>query len=603
VTGLLYQNKKQEEQLREIALAKNLKFKIRNLKFIPPLPKPKLPYGVSDFAKLIKDNYVLIDSTKFIADLENLSEQYLVFLRPRRFGKSLFISMLSYYYDLNEVDQFETLFGQCEIGRNPTVKKNSYLILSFDFSGINTKTPQSTYDDFLKRVREQVKVFLTKYQLFSAAEQKKILSQNSPNILLSDLLSRMNSFKNKSKIYLFVDEYDHFANEILSFNPTDYLNIVAKNGFVRKFYEVIKTGTGSGVVDRIFITGVSPITLDSMTSGFNIATNLSLDFDLHNLLGFREKQVEDLLIKLSKTCPLDVEEMLAVLRRNYNGYLFNAQAKNRLYNPGMTLYFLNQFSKNCTMPKELIDPNIMSDYSKIKRIFELEDHARNLKVLDQLIQTKELTTQITQQFSLEKKISESDFISLLFYMGILTIKSEILNFTTLISPNYVIEKLYLEFFATTLKEEKKIQIQTTHIQTAMKTLVLENNLTPFLDLISQALKVLSNRDSIKFDEKYIKLLIITYANLTDLYYVKSEYEVNKFYLDVVFLQAQIEVPRQFVFELKYLKKSEAKQLKSKQAEAKKQLKKYLELPEVKSWENLKAYTIVFVGEKFYFEEI
>ncbi|OQY10180.1 MAG: 9-O-acetyl-N-acetylneuraminate esterase, partial [Fusobacteriia bacterium 4572_132] len=225
--------------------------------------RKKIPYGISNFEKLIKENYYFIDKTKYIEILENLNEQYLIYLRPRRFGKSLFVSMLEYYYGIEYKDN--NLFNELYIGKKPTQKRNSYYILKFNFSGINTNTDEKTRKGFNNNIIESIKNFIFNYEL----DEYKIKENHEASDILRTFFSYVRK-KIKGKIYVLIDEYDHFANEILGFNYEFFKKSVAQNGFVRKFYEELKNETGSGLVDRIFITGVTPITLDSLTSGFNI---------------------------------------------------------------------------------------------------------------------------------------------------------------------------------------------------------------------------------------------------------------------------------------------------------------------------------------------
>ena len=231
----------------------------------------KITYGQSDFKALIEKGFFYQDRTQFIETLENWQSQFPVFLRPRRFGKSLFIMMLHHYYGLEHKEIFQNLFGNLYIGQHPTAEANSYMVLSFDFSGIDTATHKSTYDGFLANVLDGVIAFMNAYQDFFTEEQRQVInSKESPEAVIQSLFRAIQSNKIAHKIYLLIDEYDHFANELLSFDITRFKSNVMSNGFVRKFYETVKKATRDGVIGRLFITGVSPITMDSLTSGFNI---------------------------------------------------------------------------------------------------------------------------------------------------------------------------------------------------------------------------------------------------------------------------------------------------------------------------------------------
>ena len=550
----------------------------------------KLPYGISNFARLIEDGYHYVDKTHYIEQLENEPAPYLFFLRPRRFGKSLFVSMLSYYYGLEHQKRFDALFGKFYIGTHPTPRANTYHVLDFEFSRIDTSTPEHTQKGFLQNVLAGVSDFEQRYD--KALRDYK----NCDNP--ADVLKAFFVTHREKKIYLLIDEYDHFANEILSFHFEHFSDIISRNGFVRKFYETIKAATGKGIVDRLFVTGVTPITLDSLTSGFNIAQNCSTWEEYNEMMGFTEDNVAQLLHPICRECQMEKKQVLDDLRRWYNGYLFHAEAEERVYNPDMVLYFATQLTprRKCKYPEKLIDINIASDYGKIRRLFQLKDPDQNYQVIDQLIHDGFVTSQLTEQFSFDRDFTRQDFISLLFYMGFISIENAQgarLHFTT---PNFVIKGLYWEYFTQLLQERFSVQIEVSQIENAFYELAYQNQLAPFLKLIESVLKELSNRDFIQFDEKYIKVLFVAFASLANLYYIRSEQETEQKYVDILFLHRPPYFPNyQFAFELKYLKKSESAQLETTVPKAIAQLQGYLQSEALQRLDNLKAYVIVFVG--------
>ena len=550
----------------------------------------KLPYGISNFARLIEDGYHYVDKTHYIEQLENEPAPYLFFLRPRRFGKSLFVSMLSYYYGLEHQKQFDALFGKFYIGTHPTPRANTYHVLDFEFSRIDTSTPEHTQKGFLQNVLAGVSDFEQRY------DRTRQDYKNCDNP--ADLLKAFFVTHREKKIYLLIDEYDHFANEILSFHFEHFSDIISRNGLVRKFYETIKAATSKGIVDRLFVTGVTPITLDSLTSGFNIAQNCSTREEYNEMMGFTEDNVAQLLHPICRECQMEKKQVLDDLRRWYNGYLFHAEAEERVYNPDMVLYFATQLTprRKCKYPEKLIDLNIASDYGKIRRLFQLKDPDQNYQVIDQLIHDGFVTSQLTEQFSFERDFTRQDFISLLFYMGFISIENAQgprLHFRT---PNFVIKGLYWEYFTQLLQERFSVQIEVSQIENAFYELAYQNQLAPFLKLIESVLKELSNHDFIQFDEKYIKVLFVAFASLANLYYIRIEQETEQKYVDVLFLHRPPYFPNyQFAFELKYLKKSESAQLETTVPKAIAQLQGYLQSEALQRLDNLKAYAIVFVG--------
>ncbi|MBF0352995.1 MAG: AAA family ATPase [SAR324 cluster bacterium] len=402
----------------------------------------RLPYGISHFPKLVNENYHFIDRTPFLEKLENLPEAYLVFLRPRRFGKSLWISILHHYYGLEHKHRFGELFGKYRIGQQPTPLAGTYHVLRFEFSGIHTDTPESTRQGFAFNVLSGLRNFEQDYGLTPL--------DFADNLEASQLLKQFLDQHKDKKIYLLIDEYDHFANEILGFQFDHFSDMVSGNGFVRKFYEAIKEATGRGIIDRMFITGVSPVTLDSLTSGFNIAKHLSLSKIFHPMMGFTEEETREIFQGVG--CTEDrIEAVMADARKWYNGYRFEPDCP-RFYNPDMVLYFANEYSHELKYPREMLDVNIASDYGKIRRLFDLRDRQRNHEVLDQLMREGCLYSSLTSQFSFDKRFTTQDFISLLFYLGLISIDQDMGNRLRFKIPNYVMEGLYWQFFAEVLEE-------------------------------------------------------------------------------------------------------------------------------------------------------
>ena len=389
----------------------------------------KLPYGISNFKRLVRDNYYYIDKTKYIEQIENNPEPYIFFLRPRRFGKSLFVSQLLYYYGLEYKDQFDNIFGNYYIGKHPTPGANKYHVLYFEFSRIDTSSADSTFQGFLKNVKIGVEAFMKSYPLISKTKSKEILLERSPHTMLMELFQAYS----KCHLYVIIDEYDHFANEIQAFNFDRFKSFVGENGFVRKFFETIKAATADGIVEYFFGTGVTPITLDSMTSGFNIAKNFSTKKNLNEMSGFSQHEVKQLIeLVLPKQ---NSDNILENIKNLYNGYLFSRHAIERIYNPDMVLYYLSEYQSNNLPPDELIDTNIASDYGKIKKLFALQELFRNSQVLEELMTSGETPATLTPQFSFERDFNRNDFVSLLFYLGLISIKCDHLDALIFSIPN------------------------------------------------------------------------------------------------------------------------------------------------------------------------
>jgi Predicted AAA-ATPase/PD-(D/E)XK nuclease superfamily len=573
----------------------------------------KIAYGKSNFKEVIDGKCFYQDRTSYIRQLEDTTSSYLFYLRPRRFGKSLFITMLNYYYAIEFKDQFQAIFGKLAIGKKPTALANSYLVLSLEFSGILTDTPKETFEGFLFNVKDAVGTFLAQYEEYFTPEQAKtILSQEQPNMVMRRLFSYHNDNKVPIPIYVLIDEYDHFANELVSFNFDYFKKIVTKTGFVRKFYETIKKATRDSVVQRIFITGVSPITLDSLTSGFNIATNLSTDVNFHQMMGFDETEVTKLLQKIG-TKKADLPIVLDDLRVWYDGYLFNVKAKNHVYNPDMVLCFALHYQQYKNYPDTLLDNNIASDYSKIRNVFKIKNQEnQNLEALRILTETGRVTSQLTTQFSFEKNFGKDDLVSLLFYMGFLTVEKADLAALVFKFPNFVIKRLYADYFVSILQQYANLPIDNSQMNESIRLLANTGNFKPFLDQVSGILKVLSNRDAFHFNEMSLKAIFVSCLYQQQFYYVHSEYETEKGYADIFLEGIRGYDPNyQIAVELKYIKKvdkkAEYKKLEDddiqkllKQAEV--QLTNYMVTKKFIDRKGLKGFVIICHADKLIYKE-
>ena len=557
----------------------------------------KIGYGQSNYENMVKDAFYYVDRTAYIELIENMGSRFLFFLRPRRFGKSLFISTLEYYYGLQHKSKFDYLFGQRDIGKNPTPLANSYLVLKFDFSGIDTTSLENTQKGFLGKVKTGITHFCEAYPLiFSPTLLEKLLVIDRSETLIDNLFTAVK--KLGYKIYLLIDEYDHFANELISFDLAVFKKSVTENGFVRKFYEIIKTATQNGIVDRLFITGVSPITVDSMTSGFNICTQLSMSLSCHNLMGFTEGEVAEILQGIGVT-EEELPKLINDMKKWYNGYLFNSDAKERLYNSDMVLYFANEYSQTRDYPKKMLDFNIASDYSKIRKIFRIGGFENSkLVVLDKLIRGERVLFDLTDQFSFEKRgFPTEDLLSLLFYMGFLTIKKAWGDKYEMEMPNKVIRDIYFDYFLQVIEEKAQTNRDMYELGNALDELIWENRPQPILEVLEVALKSLTNRDFRTMDEKHVQAMFYAYLNISRMYETKSEYESERKYFDIVMLETPIaEAKYEFIFELKYAKQAGDIRIETIKNEATTQIKTYLTTKELLHHPKMKAWVVVIVGD-------
>ena len=556
----------------------------------------KLPYGISDYGRLVENDYYYIDKTKYIEELENLSEPYIIFLRPRKFGKTLFTSTLENYYAIKKVDEFEKLYGNTYIGKNSTKLKNSYHILKFNFSGIDTSDEEKTMKAFKEKVTISITGFVNKYNI-----DFFVNPELSTEGLLGSLIEAFKTQREKEKIYVIIDEYDHFANELLGFNTNQFKNLVSKNGKVRKWYETLKEGTES-VIDRIFITGVAPITLDSLTSGFNIGADITQRSKFNEMMGFTKaelvKMMED--IEIAKE---EQKELLPIMKENYDGYKFSVDGKEKIYNSNMCLYFLNRYLEQRKMPTQLIDVNIASDYSKLGRMLDLCKGNEREKIIEKTVSGEGIIGEITSKFNPAIEFTEKDLISMLFYLGYLTIDDDVAGYPKLNIPNRVMKEIYSDYFLQVLKQNINFGIDESYSEIALE-IALEGKIDKLVELAHKYLENLSNRDYVKFDEKYVKLIFYCIAMNLKIFRLKSEMEVQRKYPDILLIPTDKSKDYKAVMiEFKYLKKEESNLLQKKQEEARKQIEEYAKFEEIKEIPNLNKYTVVAVNDKIYVEKI
>ncbi len=558
----------------------------------------KLPYGISNYESIVEDGYLYVDKTRYIEKLEELSDKSIMYLRPRKFGKTLFTSVIEHYYDIKEKEKFNKLFGNTYIGKNPTKLKNSYYILRFNFSGIDTENVESTIRGFRNKTATAMQSFANKYNL-----EINIDDEKDAEINLDKVLKKVNEIG--EKVYVIIDEYDHFANELLGFDTSSFKDLISKNGKVRKFYEILKEGTET-VVDRIFITGVAPITLDSLTSGFNIGADISQDVRFNEMIGFTQEEVKWIMEKEKIE---EKEELLPIIKENYDGYMFSKKAQEKIYNSNMTLYFFKEYIPFNQIPDKLMDVNIASDYSKLEKMINLYNGENKEEIIQKTIAGETITSEITQKFNPAKEFSEQDFISILYYLGYLTIKENSILKPELVIPNTTMKELYSDYFLKMVSQKAELEIGESKKNEALTELALNGKIDKTIDILGMYMKNLSNRDYIKFDEKYIKLIFYCLAMDMGIYRVKSEMEIEGEYPDILLIPKQNKDKLyEIMIEFKYIKKEEyekqgEKILKEKQKEAETQIKRYSEKEEFKREKLLRKYTIVAVKEKLFVKEI
>ncbi|MDR0393623.1 MAG: ATP-binding protein [Tannerella sp.] len=560
----------------------------------------RLPYGNSNFNSIMTENYAYVDKTRFIGLLENEANKNQFFIRPRKFGKSLFYSMLYHYYDLNKADDFEKLFGNLYIGKHPTPKRNSYAVMPFNFSGLDTSGKEEFKDSLTANIRESVRLFMNYYRAYF--HEADVLIRKIDEAKHSSEILQMAYGAAQSagiKIFVLVDEYDHFANDLIAMgkymSEDVYKTMVAANGLVRNFYETLKTGT-STVIDRIFITGISPVMLNDLTSGFNIADNLTFEWQYNEMMGFTQAEVNALMVETG----VNPDWINVDMSLYYNGYLFHKYGESRVYNPSMILYFFKQILREERPPKNIIDENLKTDYGRIRNLVRNE---RNREKLLKIVKDNGIESDIVQQFSIDRMYDDEYFVSLLVYMGLLTIDKFEKGSLRLKIPNYSIQTLCWEYIAQmTVSTNEDVVIDLSEQKASLRELAYEGNPYPYIEYVSHNIfNRLSNRDLIRFDEKYIKIMLFNGLFQSNLYVPVSEAEVEDGYMDIFLHRSPLlpDIRYEWLWEVKYLKKEDAGQLKAVQEKSVEQLKRYRSSIRFEHRTDVKFASILFIGKDRY----
>lgn len=512
----------------------------------------KVPYGLTDFYKLISQGYFYQDRTDKIPLLEAAGDQ-LLFIRPRRFGKSLLLSMLENYYDLNKAEQFAMLFGQLAIGNNPTPLHNQYFVMKWDFSSVAAYGDIKEIEQAIhEHINDRCYQFLLTYQKYF--EHSVTLNAHNALSSFNHLLAAIK--QTPYKLYLLIDEYDNFANEVMMAKNEHYHDLLKGEGLLKTVFKNVKSAAGGLGLDKVFITGVSPVVMSDMTSGYNVAKNIYLLPKFNDLCGFTEAEIKIFLQQIAK--PPQVDEALSVMRTFYNGYCFAQSEASTVYNPTLSLYFLDYYQEYRRYPHNFLDENLAMDRNKLEYIARLP-HGETLIVQALSDDTSIAVNQLSERFGVAdvlNAIKDQTFMaSLLYYFGILTQAGmdPLFGQLQLKIPNLVARTLYVERLQALLLSEYDERLT---IQRSAQALCLNADLQPLCDFIEQRyFNILSNHDYRWSNELIIKVAFMTLLYNDNLYMMISETESNRRYVDLSLIVRPDK--RQFkaldlVIEFKYL---------------------------------------------------
>ena len=515
-----------------------------------------VPYGVADFATVIEQNLYYVDKTMFIPELEK-QPRNLFFIRPRRFGKSIFLSMLYSYYDCTQSHKFQSLFGNLWIGQHPTPLQGKYQVLFLDFSQItgNIDKLETKFNSYLSI---NLDAFVRQYSEYYQAEMEEILAQE-------DFEEKMELIFKAAKahqyhLYLIIDEYDNFTNVILNERGENvYHAITHADGFYRDVFKKFK-----GNFERIFMMGVSPVTLDDVTSGFNIGWNISIKPEFDEMLGFSTTDVVEMFTyyKEHGSIPVDsdIDAIVNDMKPWYDNYCFAEEAlkkKTRMFNCDMVLYYLRNYMDNGCSPRQMIDPNTRTDYGKMKKLLQFDKLDGERKgIIRKIAEEEQIVTQLYESFSAYQIPKAEIFPSLLFYYGMLTIKGTRGSKLILGIPNNNVRKQYYGY----LEEEyqAKAYVDVNQLTDYYYDMAYDGKWDEGLRFMADAYaKVSSVRDGIEA-ERNLQGFFMAYLNLNDYYITAPELELNHGYCDFFLLPDLTHYASQhsYILELKVLSKKD-----------------------------------------------
>ncbi len=524
---------------------------------------PRIPYGEGDFRRIRLRRWLYVDKTRFLRRLEE-QERYAFLIRPRRFGKTLWVSLLENYYDRFWADDFDATFAGTDIGSSPTEERSRYVTLRFNFSMVEDKL-ETLEERFEGYCTIEFRGTLERHpDLFPEAALQRLLAPPS----IAEKLAALFRYAGDHDIplYVLIDEYDNFANTVLAHHGAEaYHAFTHGGGFFRNFFATLKGGTerSGGGIDRLFITGVSPVTMDDVTSGFNIGTNISLDPDFNEMVGFTGSEVRNLVETYRDLGVFnqDVETAMGVMGEWYNGYRFAAAAETDLYNTDMVLYYLKHSMPNRGVPDYLIDTNVRIDYGKLRHLLVVGRQLNgNFDLLRSVIGEEEADARIQPSFPLARLADRENFLSLLHYFGLLSISDAQGMLTRLAIPNQTVKRLMYGYLRDGYRDVGVFAVDLYRFEQLMLRMATEGEWRPVLEFLSQAIaRQTGIRDYIG-GERIIQGFLAAYLSVADYYVFRSEAELGKGHADIALEPLVARYPqlrRGYLIELKYLSRGES----------------------------------------------
>ena len=543
--------------------------------------RKRIPYGMQNFEDIIERDCYYVDKTPFIEQIEE-SNMYFFFIRPRRFGKTLTLSMLENYYDINKKDKFEEIFGKLYIGQNPTPEHNTYLIIHLNFAEV-----AAGLDDYKNGLDNHCRLvfnfFCDIYAHLLPAGIKEGLEK------LTDAVSQLRFLCQKcqevgKKIYLFIDEYDNFTNMILAHEEhlMRYRNQTHGEGYLRQFFNTIK-GAAGNTLGRVFVTGVSPVTMDDLTSGFNIGTNYSLSPKFNEMTGFTEEEVREMLDYYSSVLPFNhtTDELIKVMKPWYDNYCFAVKSygKTTMYNSVMVLNFISNYIDNeYDIPDSMVETNIRIDYDKMRMLIRHDkEFAHDASIIQQLVTQGFVTGTLNENFPAERINDPDNFLSLLFYFGMVTIDGTYDGETKFIIPNEVVRDQMYTYLLDTYKENDLVYDRYSKGKLESK-LAYHGEYKPYFEYIADCLKKYSSQRDKQKGEAFVHGFTLAMTSQNKFYRPISELDNDGGYADI-FLSPLCDIYKDmvdsYIIELKYCKsQTTGEQVKKLFEEASAQISRY-----------------------------
>ena len=521
--------------------------------------RKRIPYGMQNFEDVIERDCYYVDKTPFIEQIEE-SNMYFFYIRPRRFGKSLTLSMLENYYDINKKDKFEEIFGKLYIGQNPTPEHNTYLIIHLNFAEVAAGLDD--YKDGLdNHCRLVFNFFCDIYAHILPANTKEGMEK------LTDAVSQLRFLCQKcqevgKKIYLFIDEYDNFTNMILAHEEhlMRYRNQTHGEGYLRQFFNTIK-GAAGNTLGRVFVTGVSPVTMDDLTSGFNIGTNYSLSPDFNEMTGFTEEEVREMLDYYGSVLPFNhtTDELIKVMKPWYDNYCFaeDRYGETTMYNSVMVLNFVDNYIRsNYQIPKKMVETNIRIDYDKLRMLIRHDkEFAHDASIIQQLVTQGFVIGTLNENFPAERINDPDNFLSLLFYFGMVTIDGTYDGETKFIIPNEVVRDQMYTYLLDTYKENDLVYDRYSKGKLESK-LAYHGEYKPYFEYIADCLKKYSSQRDKQKGEAFVHGFTLAMTSQNKFYRPISELDNDGGYADI-FLSPLCDIYKDmvdsYIIELKYSK--------------------------------------------------